>query len=297
MSLRIVQIDRTPKVSWQESPESLTRLQPPMKAQTSHGPSKEQFGSHSGRFNHQPSPYAQVFPMSHLAPASQQPYPQPYKPPTPPPDDEPDAMDWTPTKATFQPIPVHSTFQKVQVTSVASPFYGRIPAAPQSQAQKLRNPQTQVNFRKTPEEKQQSFFDSMARPRSPQHHPQNRGSLSFESQSAFEMAPPKFFPRDDFATDTGLATLFDSAFSLNDEPPEIQVVRERQQQHSYRSHLFQGRGTWARILGIFSLGAASLLWQMAVTMPSFVLYGALGVSATIALCALMELNRSGKRRR
>lgn len=284
-------------MSWQESPESLTRLQPPAKAKTLHGPSTATFTSQSNRFSNEPTSYIQAFPITNLAPVSQQAYPPPYNPPTPPPDDEPDAMDWTPTQSSFQPAPIHSISQKAQITSTASPFYGRIPSAPQSQAQRLRNPQNQPSFRKTPAEKQQNFFDSMTRRVSPQQYPQNPERLHNDSETNFEMAPPKFFPRDDSATDTVLVSLFDSAFSLKDEPPEIQAARERQQQLSYRPESWQDRGAWARIGGICSLGAAWLLWKAAGTMPSLALYfrlGALGVSATVACFALLEATGKSK---
>lgn len=240
MSLRIVQIDRTPKVSWQESPESLTRLQPPSKGQTSHRPSKDLFASQSNRFHNQSTSYDHQFPVSKLAPVSQQPYTTQYNPPTPP-DDEPDPMDWTPTHTFFQPVPVHALSQKAEITSTASPFYGRIPAAPQSQAQILRNPQNQPSFRKSTVGRKQNFFGRLP----PQKKQQKPGVMHLESQPSFQMAPPKFFPRDDFATDAGLADLFDTAFSLKDEPPEIRAAREQQQQ------LSQGRGAWTRITQVF----------------------------------------------
>ena len=293
MSLRIVQIDRTPKVCWQESPESLARLQPPTKAHTSQGPSKDPFGNQSSRFSHQ-SPYhsKQPFPISNLGPVSQQRHPTLYDPPTPPPDDESDAMDWTPTQASFLPVPVHAHTQKAQATTTTSPFYGRIPAAPQSQAQRLRNPRNQPTFRKATAEKQQNFFETMTRRLSPQKHAHNPETQGNESRASFEMAPPKFFPRGaDLASEAGLVNLFSSAFSLRDEPPEIQAVQERRQQLSYDPESLQGRGSWARIISICSLGAASLLWKGAATMPLFALYfrlGALGVSATIAGCELLE---------
>lgn len=284
-------------MSWQESPESLTRLQPPAKAKSLHGPNTDTFTSQSTRFGNQPTSYIQVFPITNLAPVSQQAYPPPYNPPTPPPDDEPDAMDWTPTQSLFQPAPIHSISQKAQITTTTSPFYGRIPSAPQSQAQRLRNPQNQPSFRKTPAEKQQNFFNSMTRRVSPQQYPQNPERLHNDSETSFKMAPPKFFHRDDSATDTVLVSLFDSAFSLKDEPPEIQAARERQQQLSYRPESLQGRGAWARIVGICSLGAAWLLWKAAGAMPSLALYfrlGALGVSATVACFALLEATGKSK---
>lgn len=244
MSLRIVQIDRTSRVSWQDSPGSLTRLQPPTKAQTSHRPSIDAFAREPSRFHKQSPSYTKSFPVNNLAPVSQKAYPTQHHPPTPPPDDEPDAMDWTPTHALFQPVPVHAHTQKAPITTVPSPFHGRIPAAPQSQAQKLRNPQNQPSFRKTPPEKQQNFFATMTQRVSPQNNQQNLGRLHKESPTLFEMAPPKFFPRDNLTTDTGLENLFNSAFSLKDEPPEIQAARERQAR--------QGRRAWGRIAGIWS---------------------------------------------
>ena len=291
MLLRIVQIDRTPKVSWQESPESLTRLQPPTEAHTPHRPSKDPFANQSSRF------YTQPFPISKLAPVFQQPCAVPNHPPTPPPDHEADPMDWTPTQPSFQPAPVHGLSQKPQIASIASPFYGRIPAAPQSQAQKLRNPQNQPSFRKTTVEKQQNFSDNLTRRLPQPTNQQNPGRPQNENPKPFEMAPPKFFPRDDFSTDTGLVNLFDAAFSLDDEPPEVQAARERQQQLSYRRESSQGRGAWARIASIFALGAAWLFWKAADTMPSAAFYlrlGSLGVSVTIVSCELWEATANTK---
>lgn len=292
VSMRIVKIDHTPRVSWQESPEPLTRLRPPAKERTLLNRGAEPNPSRSDRFNPQSSAFIQPFPINSLAPTSQQLYPPPYNPPTPPYEDEPDAMDWTPSQQSFQPASSQTLSREAQLPSGPSPFYGRLPAAPQSQAQRLRNPQNQPSFRKASTERQQNFFNSMTgRHSSNEQQEQNHERPGNEGTDYPEMAPPKFFPRDDFRTDTGLESLFDSAFSLRDEPPEIRAARERQQHLGRRNNLSTGAGPWERITGICSLGAASLAWKAAFARPQTALHlrlGALGVPATIAGRALLE---------
>ncbi|KAI9869796.1 MAG: hypothetical protein M1830_005083, partial [Pleopsidium flavum] len=292
VSMRIVKIDKTPRVSWQENPEPLTQLRPPAKERTLWNGVTEPNPGHSDRFNPQSSAFIQPFPINNLAPASQQLYPPPYNPPTPPPEDEPDAMDWTPTQKSFQPAPSHSLSRETRIPLGPSPFYGRLPAAPQSQAQRLRNPQNQPSFRKASTGKQQNFFNSMTG-RQSSNEPQGRNPERPENEGAnyFEMAPPKFFPRNDFRADTGLESLFDSAFSLRDEPPEIRAARERQQHLARCGDGSTAPGAWGRITGICSLGAALLAWKVAIAHPQSALHlrlGALGVAATIAGRALLE---------
>ena len=289
--MRIVKVDHTPKVSWQESPETLSRLQPPPEVRTSHNFSGNPTENQSSHFNRQSAAYVQPFPLNNLAPINQQPHPPPYQPPTPPPEEEPETMDWTPTRSSFQPASVHSISRKVETSSEASPFYGRLPAAPQSQAQRLRNPQNQPNFRKTAFDKQRNFFDSMTQRLSPKRLTQDEGSPDHARHDSFELAPPKFFPRGDFRTDTGLENMFDSAFSLRDEPLEVRAAREHEQHLARLDHPSPTVGAWGRITGIALLGTASLVWKAAITRPQFALHlrlGALGVIAVIAGRALLE---------
>ncbi len=289
--MRIVKLDRTSKVKWQESPQSLTSQQPSGKVRTSDVSSNKSSGSGLSRFDPQSSSYIQPFPIDNLAPISQQPYPPPYNPPTPPPESEPDTMDWTPTQPSFKPVPVRNIVEDVAGPPTPTPFYGRLPAAPQSQAQKLRNPQNQPSFIKASVERQQNFFESMTRRFSPREkHPRNDTGPGNERPCSIEMAPPKFFPSNDSHAATGLENLFDSSFSLKDEPMEIRIARERQQQLARRNES-SGPGAWARIAGILSLGVASLAWNTAITVPRYAYYfqlAALGVTTAIAGRALFE---------
>ena len=114
-----------------------------------------------------------------------------YAPPTPPPDsvaiepadqlDTADSMDWEPlpshhasqfatrTQNTSflhnQPaapaIPAFLRPPASVVTGETSPFFGRLPSAPISPAQRLRNPPPRPQFKPTPLSQQQDFFHKM----------------------------------------------------------------------------------------------------------------------------------------
>jgi len=179
-------------------------------------------------------------------------------PPTPPPDDaisissiesvsdtpyDPEsAMDWSPTTAQ----PPHSQPRRSARTSLAqqqrlapyaattsafggpstreSPFYGTLPPRPLAPAAKLRNPQP--IFQRVSEAKKENFFKQMTGG-APEQNPflnadpySDSDARQRKERGFMELAQPKWHLREDQA-DTGLEAMFDSVFSIRDEPAEV----------------------------------------------------------------------------
>jgi hypothetical protein len=153
---------------------------------------------------------AQRFPVNNLAPL-----PEPISAATPlsqayVADD--DLMEWEPTTSVtsgFKPTPRGPTLQAPQGPS---PFYGRLPPAPISQAHRLRNPPNKIAFRSTPDDIQKGYFNE-----------RKSAALLASEQRLEEYAEPApaqlVLPQD--VADTGLESLFDSTFQLTDQPPEL----------------------------------------------------------------------------
>ncbi|EOD50092.1 hypothetical protein UCRNP2_3132 [Neofusicoccum parvum UCRNP2] len=128
-----------------------------------------------------------------------------------------------------------------------SPFRGTLPPAPIGPAHKLRNPPNQPTFKKTPLAKQKDFFSKLmgsnAAPTNPNHYetastadtewrlnnmsPQQLQKRRIE----MEFAEPKLRLQPPHPVDTGLESMFDTVFSIRDEPEEVQRQRaeEREQ--------------------------------------------------------------------
>lgn len=144
-------------------------------------------------------------------------------------------MDWTPSQ---QSVPF-TTKHRVPIPTQPqpSPFYGRLPPAPISQAHKLRNPPNQPIFRKASTPQKEGFF-KRAHPYIEQDEVSDLCS-DFDGspattivQSGFaspNFAPPKFFPRTDLTKDTGLESIFLRDFSIAEEPYELRVTRGTKQ--------------------------------------------------------------------
>ena len=215
-------------------------------------------------------------------------------------------MDWTPTQQPFRPVASAHTLQPTPTRVQPSPFYGRLPPAPMSQAHQLRNPANQSTFRRTSAVQRRNFFKRMT----------NRESATGDDDSEYQdseydpdydrvtnspmspashrsgMAPPKFFPQSDYHTDTGLESIFNAAFSLGDEPMEVRAAREGCEgqivEHGYHSAT---RAKWQRIVSILLLLLACLAWSFSSTHATMALslrLGALGIAATVAGIELLE---------
>lgn len=148
-------------------------------------------------------------------------------------DNDPDnSMDWTPTRAvtTFRshsanPIAAPK-FQPAQ--PFRSPFYGTLPQAPISPAHALRNPPHHPVFTKTPLDKQTDFFARMM----------SSGNLggntlggdaaaNMPARGEMEIHPGKLHLNEK-PVETGLEAMFDSVFSMQDEPPEVRATQGTQ---------------------------------------------------------------------
>ena len=258
--------------------------------------------------NTHPQSFKASFPISKLAPALQQRYPAPYNPPTPPPeDDEMDTMDWTPTQDSFRPAPSAHILQPIITGGKPSPFYGRLPPAPISQAHQLRNPPNQPKFRRTSTEQRKGFFKRMTSKaptvadddseyQNSEFEGEDDGVASSPASPTFYrsgMAAPKFFPQSDYCTDTGLESVLNTTFSLKDEPDEVRAVREGIQKQDVQASVRSAtnRAPWQRVFGLIFLLASWLAWSVSCSHSSMTLYlrlGALGVVTTIAGRGLID---------
>lgn len=210
-----VKFDTTPIVSWNDNIEPLVQEHP----QTQPSATANQLASPPSSQTSLPMSNVGLprFPVNNLAPP--QPQPEPYIPPTPPmePIDDVDEMDWTPSQQV-----VESTFipPRIQPPDIRgpSPFQGQLPAAPTPPSWQLRNPISQKPST-LPLGNKPNPFDQ-----APSLQPTTNLNQEKPKQDRSRepiMAPPRFFPPSDFATDTGLESLFDRTFSLADDPSEV----------------------------------------------------------------------------
>ena len=133
-------------------------------------------------------------------------------------------MDIDTPQKNFNPAPSIHLHQPTPQKAQPSPFYGRLPPAPLSQARKLRNPPPQhtelAPMRET------FFSDKKYRQRTPSVSTTiTQLSDGPDSPRRMEMATPKFFAKSSNDEATGLETHFGPNFSLGDEPPELRGTR------------------------------------------------------------------------
>lgn len=180
-------------------------------------------------------------------------------------DEDEDTMEWTPTRpsqTTYydlrprnNPIAQRQTQQLQNLLNSSrnepSPFRGTLPPAPIGPAHKLRNPPNQPTFKKTPLAKQKDFFSRMmgstaaaTTANTNQNYLDETASTADSEYLAnmspqqlqqhrieMEFAEPKLRLQPQHPVDTGLEAMFDSVFSIRDEPEEVQRQRaeEREQ--------------------------------------------------------------------
>ncbi|MCJ1469065.1 hypothetical protein MMC07_007697 [Pseudocyphellaria aurata] len=289
ISFRSIQIDSTPRVLFQDSPESLGPNGQRVGAKTHDKPSYPHRPTNP--YNTQPSASTRPFSIHDLAPS--RPYQPPYNPPTPPPeDDDAEAMDWTPSQ---KPLPAASLYRTPKPARVEqpSPFYGRLPQAPKSQAHKLRNP-SQPTFQKASSAQKQNFFK---RPHSQSNQEEvsefgsddesvSRG-INRSVMASPEFAPPRFFPSSDFVQDTGLESIFSKTISIAEEPDKSSTARERREQSSLSSH----PNPVVQLVFVLLLVFSMLAWWYAARSPGLVAIihvGSLGVAAIVAGSGLLQ---------
>ncbi|KAI9815087.1 MAG: hypothetical protein M1827_002930 [Pycnora praestabilis] len=281
ISLWMVKIDHSPRVSFQETCEPLVSQDRSKSRTHSRSEDRKSAATRSSQFNAQSASFIQPFPINNLAPVRPTTYQASHDALTPPPDfSSADAMDWTPSQPTFNPAPPNSRSQALIAPAEPSPFYGRLPPAPASRNRQLRNPQNQTIFRKTSAAKQQNFFNNLTR-RSTLKSEENEQQ---DRDTPVEFAPSRLVLAEDSRTDTGLESLFDAAFSLGDEPKEVRIARERQ--HHQHSERRAARTSKLKHVSSVCLAGLSLMsWKLAKVQPLFATQLRLGAACMVALLA------------
>lgn len=278
-SLRTVEIDDKPRVLFSDDvgpliPES--------------GRQDDAFGFSSSNTakptsQSQSASYVKPFPVSNLAPIPRSAFGDP---PTPPPDDlmsEPGSvadstttattydadmsMDWSPTVAkppTFQPrrselntrapLAQQERFAPYAGSSAFggpstrdSPFYGTLPPRPQAPAAKLRNPHQPV-FQRASDAKKENFFAKMKPLANADPY---ADSTSTGDRGWIELAQPKWQLHEEQAN-TGLESMFDTVFSIKDEPAEVRgnaaEARAGRRRDGPNGSSGNGTETWTKLL-------------------------------------------------
>ncbi|MCJ1319952.1 hypothetical protein MMC15_005288 [Xylographa vitiligo] len=310
ISYRTVRIDSTPKVIFQDSPQTLHLRQPVGNQASSIMLSSPPAFSVRSSFNHHDHPAIKQFPIHRLASPSSPTYTPSYQPPTPLPEDDVDEMDWTPAKNTFEPSRPVQVLKPIPRATEPSPFHGRLPLPPMSKARYLGNPPSQPTFRKASAVQQQRFFGDIMSAASAENYDSDGTEIegdddldakrSTPTVNRINMEKPSFFARSDLEADTGLESLINGVFSLADDPPEIRAERERQiharqlrqEDRNLRiSETMRDRASWERIGSIVLLSLACLSWSYAGagTVGAQILqYFALGTTAVIIGRALFD---------
>lgn len=141
-----------------------------------------------------------------------------------------DEMDWTPTES---PIPSqHRAFREAplsngprpgfgesRVGNEQSPFWYKVPAAPTTPSQRLRNPPNAPVMRSKPVEQESIFFRGAAKA-------QARRQQEDESDVSFK--PPSFFaPQESNEEANSLADMLSQSFSLSQEVQQSDASARR----------------------------------------------------------------------
>lgn len=305
ISFRSIKLDLTPRVFFHDGLASLTQQSrqdlPHEQGRYGRTPGEKQSETSKTRSAVQPRP----FPLNDLAPDHARSRALPYNPPTPPPDEDGfEEMDWTPSQQPLQPI-MENQLTISSTMPQPSPFYGRLPPAPLSQAHKLRNPPNQPTFRQATDAQKQSFF-SRRRSRL------DRDSISEASTECFDsptktinqsevasprFAEPRFFPPSDYERDTGLESIFSNAFSIAEEPHELRVARELKQQQLAEQRSRDSASKRLKAFSFVALAFSFLAWIFAPSIPLLtgqIRLMCLTVAAVVAGRGLIETIRRDK---
>lgn len=205
--------------------------------------------------------------LAPLAPRTQRLQPALGHPPTPPPEDEEaEAMDWTPSQKALPPA---KTYLQAKPAPAPSPFYGRLPPAPKSQAHKLRNPTISSSY---PVPSERENFFSRQNPIDEQDEFSEIGTeADFLSRrpsvASPAFAPPRFFPQST-ETDTGLESIFSGAFNIDEVPHEVRSARQQNESTSKPSLRRNPVAIILRLMFIFSLSISVAAWSTAPNGPN-----------------------------
>lgn len=153
--------------------------------------------------------------------------------------DDGSEMDWTPTGPAFAPRQLRSMAAvDSSYTPAGSPFKYSLPPAPQHPMHKARKPAIQPTFYRASEQKRTEFAETLSGRQAEKPSVFDSWGLPAEPASAQEMdmGKPKLTLTQQ---ETGLENIFNSVFSLQDEPQEnrtgevLQSVQAKQRQNRF----------------------------------------------------------------
>lgn len=261
ISFRTIKLDNTPKVSSQNDANTTQKLQ-----------QGDDAGSLQMRTSlnksHQSPAHKPPLSLNDLAPRTQGFQQALAHPPTPPPEeDEAEAMDWTPSQ---RPLPPAKTYLQAKPVPVPSPFYGRLPPAPKSQAHKLRNPTISSSY-PVPFERE-NFFNRQ----NPIDEQDKYSEIGTEADALSRrpsvaspaFAPPRFFPPQSDEIDTGLESIFSGAFNIDETPHEVRSARQQDESTPKSSLRRNPVSIILRLIFIFSLSISVAAWSNASNSPN-----------------------------
>ncbi|KAI9676778.1 MAG: hypothetical protein M1829_002873 [Trizodia sp. TS-e1964] len=220
------------------------------------------------------------FPISRLAPVRAD-EPQVSRPILPWESHESDenAMDWAPSREAFRPVAPRTRIDASPAEPIPSPFYGHLPPAPKSQAEKLRNPYFQSKAPEIPVQKPENYW----KPRSPEA-PKD----SLQEVRDYEFAQPQFFVKEP-GSSTGLEDIFNAAFTIHDD-------RSQPPQHSnWQSYELGDSKIGSKLFGILLLIISFTAWQVSSGYPHFqsiIRFGAMGLGSIAVGRALLTSSQA-----
>lgn len=262
ISFGTIKLDNTPNVSSQNGANTTRKFQRGNDADSL------QIRANLNKF-HQPSAGKLPLSLNDLAPLAaktQRLQPALGHPPTPPPDEEEaEAMDWTPSQKALPPA---KTYLQAKPAPIPSPFYGRLPAAPKSQAHKLRNPTISSSY-PVPSERENFFSRQTLIDEQDEFSEIGTEADALSRRPSFAstaFAPPRFFPLST-ETDTGLESIFSGAFNIEEIPHEVRAARQ-QNESTPKSPLRRNPvAIIFRLIFIFSLCISVAAWSTAPNGP------------------------------
>ncbi|KAL7624268.1 hypothetical protein AAE478_005828 [Parahypoxylon ruwenzoriense] len=205
-------------------------------------------------------------------------------------------MDWTPSASqhrafsSYNPYKVKNTnprFNDTPIEPKAGPIWYKVPPAPTSPAQRLRNPPMRPIIRESPKEKKENFFQSATR------GPVDMGSSSQGSLSDIKFAEPIFFaPQEKDDPRDSLSNMFANSFSISPSPDD-EIVR-RSKSTTKRPFFRTSHSTAeaqdhhaARIAEVFVLAGALYGWVLGLGTEEQ--YGSTLALASIIACLIVSI--------
>lgn len=208
---------------------------------------------------------------------------------------EEDEMDWTPSQSTVSTFyPQISRRLPPQVSQpeplpvAEHPFWFKVPPAPVTPAQKLRNPPNQPRLQPPSAERKENFFNDMTRRRPVVVQP---GTINNVERHEMTLAQQRFFPEPASDPASGLSELMEKAWTLKSDIPDSDADGTGQS----LVHKFSGIASSdknSRVIIILALGLAFCGWNLAYNKPSLptpsILMGVMSVCLALSLRAISD---------